>query len=254
MTSNTHPTPQGSLSTRISLRWLPGPAFENTDTFVMSLTGWYVDLRVDKASGRLDWAIAGRRIVESTDPLRVRFTHEIDSRGSFADADCGTFTALDDGDELEVGKMARVDLPGCPVRAYEEVWRELPFRRGPEGEGRGVSWVLEGWEAKGEGEEGVGIRTFVARLWGSYLVLRQRQTRARSRDGRVVVTEGGEVSARREEWGLAGGWEVKYALGPEVDGLPSMRRTLADDRQWSMGEKVVIADQTYIVRAYEKIG
>jgi hypothetical protein len=59
-----------SLSTRVSLRWLPDPAFENTDTIVLSLMGWYVDLRVDKSSGKIDWAIAGQRIVESQDPRR----------------------------------------------------------------------------------------------------------------------------------------------------------------------------------------
>jgi hypothetical protein len=61
-------TSNSSLSTRISLRWLPDPAFENTDTIVLSLLGWYVDLRVDKSTGKIDWAIAGQRIVESQDP------------------------------------------------------------------------------------------------------------------------------------------------------------------------------------------
>lgn len=57
-----------SLSTRISLRWPPDPAFENTDTIVLSLMGWYVDLRVDKSTGKIDWAITGQRIVESQEP------------------------------------------------------------------------------------------------------------------------------------------------------------------------------------------
>ncbi|RHZ58539.1 hypothetical protein CDV55_100070, partial [Aspergillus turcosus] len=61
-------TSSSSLSTRISLRWLPDPAFENTDTIVLSLMGWYVDLRVDKPTGKIDWAIAGQRIVESQEP------------------------------------------------------------------------------------------------------------------------------------------------------------------------------------------
>ena len=57
-----------SLSTRISLRWLPDPPFENTDTIVMSLQGWYLDLRVDIQSKTIDWAIAGKRTVESEIP------------------------------------------------------------------------------------------------------------------------------------------------------------------------------------------
>lgn len=63
-----NPPSDSRLSTRISLRWLPEPAFENTDTIVMSVQGWYVDLRVDRKSNDIDWAIAGQRVVDSTDP------------------------------------------------------------------------------------------------------------------------------------------------------------------------------------------
>jgi hypothetical protein len=50
------------LSTRISLRWPPEPPFENTDTLVLSVGNWYVDLRVDRETATLDWAIAGERL------------------------------------------------------------------------------------------------------------------------------------------------------------------------------------------------
>ncbi|GAB1198319.1 hypothetical protein APSETT444_007638 [Aspergillus pseudonomiae] len=109
----------------------------------MSVKGWYVDLRVDKKSGDIDWAIAGQRVTDSSDPRRVQFTHEIDSHNSFDDVDCGTFTTLPNGDDLETGSMARPDVPGAPVTEYEEVWRELTFKEGPEGSGQGASWVLE---------------------------------------------------------------------------------------------------------------
>ncbi|KAF7122759.1 hypothetical protein CNMCM5793_000869 [Aspergillus hiratsukae] len=66
--ATTQSASSSSLTTRISLRWPPSPAFENTDTIVLSLLGWYVDLRVDKASGKIDWAIAGQRIIESQEP------------------------------------------------------------------------------------------------------------------------------------------------------------------------------------------
>lgn len=60
--------PTARLSTRVSLRWVPEPAFENTDTIVLSVGKWYVDLRMDKRTGKIDWAIAGERIVESDEP------------------------------------------------------------------------------------------------------------------------------------------------------------------------------------------
>lgn len=56
------------FSTRVSLRWLPEPANETTDTIVMSVKDWYLDLRMDKETGMIDWAIAGLRIVESQEP------------------------------------------------------------------------------------------------------------------------------------------------------------------------------------------
>lgn len=62
-----NPPSDSRLSTRISIRWIPEPASENTDTIVMSVKGWYVDLRVDKSSKEIDWAIAGQRIVDSED-------------------------------------------------------------------------------------------------------------------------------------------------------------------------------------------
>lgn len=55
-------------STRISIRWPPAEALEPTDTLVLSVGEWYVDLRVSKEDGGLDWGLAGQRIVVSDDP------------------------------------------------------------------------------------------------------------------------------------------------------------------------------------------
>lgn len=76
-----NPPSQSRLSTRISLRWVPEPAFENTDTIVMSVAGWYVDLRVDKASGDIDWAIAGQRVVDDADSSMDDFELILSLRG-----------------------------------------------------------------------------------------------------------------------------------------------------------------------------
>ena len=55
-------------STRISIRWPPAPASEPTDTLVLSVGEYYVDLRVRKDDGSIEWALAGLRIVISQDP------------------------------------------------------------------------------------------------------------------------------------------------------------------------------------------
>ncbi|KAL4802599.1 hypothetical protein BDV18DRAFT_62936 [Aspergillus unguis] len=239
------------LSTRVSLRWPPEPAFENTDTLVLSVGNWYVDLRVDSTTGEIDWAIAGERL-QDKNSNEVLFTHELDSRNSFGVADCGSFSALPNGDELEVGVMPRADLPGAPVRDYEEVWRKLPFHQaeGP----RQSSFVLESVsgdiELK-EGEEKEVTRTFVGAIWGTYIALRQMQVLSRpAADAKVVIKSGGRVSARREDFVSAAGFGVKYLLGPEAEKLPTRDEIIFSPHEYSP-EKVVVRGQDYIVRALE---
>ncbi|OOQ84468.1 hypothetical protein PEBR_30182 [Penicillium brasilianum] len=245
------------FSTRISLRWLPEPGHETTDTIVMSVKDWYLDLRMDKQTGEIDWAIAGQRLIESQEPLRVSFTHELDSHDAFESADCGTFVTLPNGDDLETGSMPRPDLPGAPETDYEEVWRELPFKEGPEGPGKGLSWVLESDDGElGEGEVTV-AKTFLGRIWGTYLALQQTQTHIRERGPSgdwIVRKKGADVSARREEWSSA--WEDQYVVGPAGTALPSIGNGLEGEGQnaWRVvGEKVTIQGRRYIVRAFEEI-
>lgn len=150
--------------------------------------------------------------------------------------------------------MARPDVPGAPMTDYEEVWRNLPFPEGPEGPGRGISWVLESDEGVlQEGQHQV-TKIFLGRIWGSYLVLYQKQVhkvkRAPSGEWVVQIT-GQEVSGRREEW-VDGHWETKNALGPDCDSLPSMAKGLDVHIQGSQNEKVSFGGCDFIVRAFER--
>lgn len=152
--------------------------------------------------------------------------------------------------------MPRADLPGKPVCEYEEVWRELEFRRGPEGPSTGVSWVLESSQTGSdleEGEEGDVARTFIGRVWGTYLALRQVQRHSRSAGSNTtVVKDGEEVSALREEWDATEGWCTKYNLGAEVQQLPSMK-DIPDAQEWTNGQTVTITGVQFTVRAFEEI-
>ncbi|KAL2809838.1 hypothetical protein BJX63DRAFT_403927 [Aspergillus granulosus] len=242
------------LSTRISLRWPPEPAFESTDTLVLSVDSWYVDLRVDRASGAIDWAIAGERL-QDQGSNEVLFTHELDSRNSFGVADCGSFSSLPNGDDLEVGVMPRSDLPGSPVREYEEVWRKLLFQ--PAGESSGLSFVLEagGDVQLDDGEKEV-IRTFIGAIWGTYIVLRQRQVLARpAGEAKTIIRSGGEVSALREDFVHGSGFRVKYSIGPEVGELPAQRdvEAVLTDGHLFPGKKVIVQGEEYVVRALEDL-
>lgn len=60
---------KSSFSTRISLRWVPEVPEETTDTVVLSVGEYFVDLRMDKASGAIDWAMAGTRIEENPNEI-----------------------------------------------------------------------------------------------------------------------------------------------------------------------------------------
>ncbi|KAJ5572256.1 hypothetical protein N7535_005916 [Penicillium sp. DV-2018c] len=252
------------FSTRISIRWLPEPAQETTDTIVMSVKDWYLDLRIENQTGKIDWAIAGQRIIESHEPLRVSFSHELDSHNAFESVDCGTFVSLPNGDDLETGVMPRTDLPGAPETEYEEVWRELAFREGPEGPGKGISWVLESEESDGdvdctEAGEVTVTKTFIGRIWGTFLALRQTQTHIREKTasgGLVVRKSGGDVTARREKWESGSGWNEKYVVGDAARTLPSMMLGIEGEGvgDWRIpGEKVKIQGKTYVVRAFEEV-
>lgn len=136
---------------------------------------------------------------------------------------------------------------------YEEVWRYLPFREGPAGPGRGLSWILESDEGVLEEGQHQVTKMFLAQIGGSYLVLHQKQIHTVGQTAlgeRAVQITGEEVSARREEW-TDGHWEVKHALGPGSDSLPSMVNGL-DVEMWGRksGEKVTVGGCDFIVRAY----
>lgn len=191
---------------------------------------------------------------------RVLFTHELDSQNAFSAIDSGTFTDLPNGDSLEIGAMPRHNLTGAPMGEYEEVWRELTPREGPEGRDKGASWVLESENedlGDQEGEIKV-VKTFLGRVWGTYIALQQIQTHTRHRAssaGWKVSKTGTDVSARREEWESGFGWREKYVIGNDAS-IPSPSCGLHGEAEgpWRVpGEKVIIGDTTYIVRAFEEI-
>ena len=56
------------LSTRVSLRFLPDEPSEPTDTLVLNVGQYYMDLRVLKADTSIDWSMAGQRFILKDDP------------------------------------------------------------------------------------------------------------------------------------------------------------------------------------------
>ncbi|KUM56381.1 hypothetical protein ACN42_g10830 [Penicillium freii] len=235
------------FSTRISLRWVPEVPEETTDTIVLSVGEWFLDLRMDKKSGGIDWAMAGTRIEENPKgiPLKVIFTRELDSLNEIGIRDIGNFSPRPDGTDLESGEMPRTDLPEKALK----------------GRKKGISWILESDDAPlalGEQEGQVTItKIFMGRIWGTYLAFQQTQTHSSQKDESGVWSvkrSGSEVSARREEWSSK--WEEKYLVGPDGAAVPSMKNGYGGEGMgtWRIpGEKVFIQGKSFIVRAFEEI-
>lgn len=231
------------ISTRVSLRWLPDPPSEPTDTLVYNVGSYFLDLRVLKADSSIDWAMAGERQVISTDPrmsspidpqalancsvriVKCRWIKIIDSLGP-SDPDEGSFETLPNGDDLETGSMPCPDRGGA-VTKYEEVWRKLNPREGVK-----HAWILQSMDDK----------TFLGRIGGGYMALRAR--------------EGRSFGARREEWDVNDGWSVKYKIG-DVEGVPSLaaveKQMFEGEEGWRTGHNVEVLGEQYMVRAWEDI-
>lgn len=157
--------------------------------------------------------------------MQCRWIKIIDSLGS-AEPDEGTFTPLANGDDLETGSMPCAER-GNAVTEYEEVWRKLCPRPGPE-----HGWILQS----------VAGKTFLGRIGGGYLALSKE--------------EGRKFGARSEEWDPENGWKVKYAIG-DVESVPSFAGTgselLDGEASWKIGERVVVFGKEYVVRAFEDV-
>lgn len=225
----------GRLSTRLSIRWVPGEPSEPTDTLVISVGGWYVDLRITKADGSIDWGMAGERLVLSQEPCKscaaisaegrwhraditpvtYKWTHWIDSNG-YTEPDVGSFTPTSvPTDSVETGSMLNPETN--TVTPYEEVWRILPVSSP---ETFGYAWILRSGDGK----------TFLGRVGGDFLALKGGQ------EGPVGMKG---FCARRETWdqGTAS-WRTLYEAGDQKN-IGSLSK-IADcvDSAWEKSSKV----------------
>ncbi|KAI8677725.1 Protein HRI1 [Fusarium keratoplasticum] len=215
------------LSTRISIRWADDAPSEPTDTVVLSVGDYFMDLRITKADQSIDWAFAGTREILSRDPLHCRWNHTIDSRLSF-DPDEGKFQPLPNGDDLETGSMPCAEK-GNQVTPYEEVWRELQPRHGMN---RG--WILQGKLGSDD--------VFLGHYGGIYLAMRQNKQGVFS----VLKEELTNVQGRLR-------WKRAYLSGDLK--LPSLssRGVISppEEEKWRVGGTAVFDGQVYQVRALE---
>ncbi|TIA27844.1 hypothetical protein D6C79_10487 [Aureobasidium pullulans] len=158
------------LSYRKSLRWVPGEPSEPTSTLVLDVGSYFVDLRILKFDGSIDWAMAGKRTILSESPqmkqrlredqVKCQWAKEICSQNTEAHDDIGEFEDLPNGDALEKGSMPNPDN-NDEIQAYEEVWGGIDVPSSDE-----PAWIL-----RSKDDNGI---TFVGKVGEYFQVLRKR--------------------------------------------------------------------------------
>ncbi|SPO01219.1 uncharacterized protein DNG_03966 [Cephalotrichum gorgonifer] len=207
---------------RISVRWLPEPAYEDTTTIALNVSGHFIDLRVAKSDSSIQWSRAGERILLKEEPPTFRWTHIIDSL-NLTIPDEAYFEKLPNGDDLEIGTTP------CPFKDgaltdYEEVWRDITVKSSAEE----LSWILQSDDGS----------AFIGKVGTIYLAIRK-------------VGDGG-FAARREDRDTSGSdWNVSYESG-SVGSLPGAREAIecleTGDQKWAEGQEVEIRGVTYAFR------
>ena len=111
---------------------------------------------------------------------------------------------------------------------YEEVWKNLK-----PAEGLKHAWILQSVDGQ----------TFLGRVGGGYMALRQG--------------EGKAFGARREEWDSNGGWTAKFKIG-DVTRVPSLAdygmEGFEGEQTWKVGHNVEVFGEQYVVKAWEELG
>ncbi|KAH6871644.1 hypothetical protein B0T10DRAFT_611192 [Thelonectria olida] len=214
---------KGQTVERISIRWLPDEAYEDTRTIALNVGGYFIDLRATKENPSIQWSHAGELIVLKEEPFTCRWTHIIDSLG-FTDPDEASFTKLPNGDELEVGETK------CPhkndaMTAYEEVWRDVTTHENPDE----PSWILRSREGN----------TFIGRV-GNICQANSKGTHG--------------FSARREDFSKESAeWETSFEEG-NTTSIPHVVDVLKEWKTkttWSVGQSIIVQGTEFSIIALE---
>ncbi|ORY27122.1 hypothetical protein BCR39DRAFT_446757, partial [Naematelia encephala] len=121
-------------SVRVSIAWSGAEPIEDTDTLVLTIDGYSLDLRVfvdGPDRGSIDWStVAHVKEVEGStakNPI-LRWDHIIDSRPPTDLPDQGIFETLSNEDVTETGTMYNPKT--TLYEPYVETWRRLPQATG----------------------------------------------------------------------------------------------------------------------------
>lgn len=225
---------------RISVRWLPDAAYEDSDTVAINVGEYFIDMRVAKNEPHvLQWGRSGKRIRLREDPPTFRWTHIIDSL-DLTVPDEAHFERLPNGDDLEIGVTPAPHRKGEPT-AYEEVWRDITVSLTTANKALGFSWILSSLDAS----------VFIGKVGDVFLAIHK-----------APHDQGGVFSAYREQYDLVRGtWVQKYICSGStaLDCIVSSRPPTAVESVLAItnagtvvaGQKVIIGLESFIVCAIE---
>jgi hypothetical protein len=230
---------------RISIRWLPEPVYEDTETIALNVGGYFVDLRVNKKDATIQWSRAGERILLQSHPrksclpltgilapiLRLtgllatfRWTHIIDSL-DLTVPDEAYFKKLPNGDDLEIGTTPCPFKGGVPTN-YEEVWRDVTSTDPGD-----FCWILQSADGM----------TFLGRVGSNYLAIQKELN--------------GGFAARKEDCIPSEGWQVAF----ESDAAPNLPLATAAieamrqrDSNMAAGDKIDILGRQYVIKGVQR--
>ena len=224
-------------SSRVSISWKDDLAYEDTDTLVLTIHDFSLDLRVFVAGarkGKIDWStvakvseangssagkqlhlLSVRELTVGIETPILKWDHLIDSRPDSGVEDQGSFAALPNGDVTETGRM--FNPATNMIEPYVETWRR--FTLDPES----PYCVLELVPDKVSD-----MALYLGRVGDHDLSCGQYPS--------------GAYVARRDFKGVPvfhfGGWANL--------GLPSLPKSLP--KEWGAGEIVVLGQSRFIVR------
>ncbi|WWD17571.1 hypothetical protein CI109_102012 [Kwoniella shandongensis] len=225
-------------STRISITWSDRPPLEDTDTLVLTIEGYSLDLRVfvdGPQNGEIDWSTVARvdEVEGSTEANpTLRWTHLIDNRPPSSLPDQGKFRTLPNGDVVEEGIMFNPKTD--KNEPYEEVWRRLSQSpQAPYLVLESIS-VPSGGSHEESNEQGV----FLGRVGENALGIAKLQPQGTFVAWRDRLGDGSSTWKRVYEFG-------EKQLVEKV--LPSLPEQTPDD--WVVGKEVELGGQKWVVRA-----
>ncbi|WWC61543.1 uncharacterized protein I303_104127 [Kwoniella dejecticola CBS 10117] len=216
------------VSTRVSIAWSGTEPIEDTDTLVLTIDGYSLDLRVfidGKDKGSIDWSTVAHvgEIEGSTkENPKLRWDHIIDSRPETDMPDQGVFETLLNGNVTETGTMfnPKTNL----YEPYVETWRRKQLPAGQ------PYFVIQSKQED--------VQAYIGRVGNYALGL------AKDPDGRYYACRDELVEGESK-------WKRIYEFGQVGRYLPELPVDVT--QEWSRGKTIELGGSAWEIKTIGKL-